>query len=278
MRAVLLTGHGGLEKLEYREDVPDPVPAEGEALVRVAACGLNNTDINTRTAWYSKGVEQGITESGVVGGYDEANDQDGSWGNSTISFPVIQGADVCGTVESVNGGSQAFVGKRVMIDPWFLDPEKPGDLSKARYFGSEVNGGYAEFTVAPIGNRHFRGSQLFGLHCDIDGCHSPADDDNFVSDRQCRHQLGLAQIMNIIHRIDHPVDIFTVYFKRVDAGKADTDKNGVIFIAQFIECKIFAELDFRFDFNPADFENVFHLFPGNVVQNFIWREGMSFHN
>jgi NADPH:quinone reductase-like Zn-dependent oxidoreductase len=48
MRAVLLTGHGGLEKLEYREDVPTPEPAEGEVLIAVGAAGINNTDIWTR--------------------------------------------------------------------------------------------------------------------------------------------------------------------------------------------------------------------------------------
>ncbi|RVC89599.1 alcohol dehydrogenase, partial [Mesorhizobium sp. M2A.F.Ca.ET.017.03.2.1] len=52
MRAVVLTGHGGLDKLHYREDWPIPVPASGQVLIRVGACGLNNTDINTRTAWY----------------------------------------------------------------------------------------------------------------------------------------------------------------------------------------------------------------------------------
>ena len=47
MRAVLLTGHGGLEKLEYREDVPTLEPAEGEILIAVGAAGINNTDIWT---------------------------------------------------------------------------------------------------------------------------------------------------------------------------------------------------------------------------------------
>ena len=50
MRAVVLTGHGGLDKLVYREDVPTPRPGPGEVVVAVGACGLNNTDINTRTA------------------------------------------------------------------------------------------------------------------------------------------------------------------------------------------------------------------------------------
>jgi len=68
MRAVVLTGHGGPEKLEYHDDWPRPVAGPGEALVRVGACGLNNTDVNTRTAWYSKGVTGGTTgASGGVG-------------------------------------------------------------------------------------------------------------------------------------------------------------------------------------------------------------------
>ena len=53
MGAVVLTGHGGLDKLEYHRDWPTPRPVSGEVLVRVGACELNNTDINTRTAWYS---------------------------------------------------------------------------------------------------------------------------------------------------------------------------------------------------------------------------------
>ena len=52
MRAVLLTGHGGPEMLEYREDWPVPVPAADEVLVRVTACGVNNTDIWVREGAY----------------------------------------------------------------------------------------------------------------------------------------------------------------------------------------------------------------------------------
>jgi alcohol dehydrogenase len=52
MKAVLLTGHGGLEKLEYREDVPTPKPAEVEVLIAVDAAGINNTDVWTREGAY----------------------------------------------------------------------------------------------------------------------------------------------------------------------------------------------------------------------------------
>lgn len=51
MRAMVLTGHGGPEKLEYREDWPVPKVDPDDVLIRVAACGMNNTDINTRAGW-----------------------------------------------------------------------------------------------------------------------------------------------------------------------------------------------------------------------------------
>ena len=63
MRAVVLTGHGGLDKLSYVEDWPTPEAGPGEVVVKVGACGLNNTDINTRPAWYSKAVSAGITDT-----------------------------------------------------------------------------------------------------------------------------------------------------------------------------------------------------------------------
>ncbi|MYG60474.1 MAG: alcohol dehydrogenase, partial [Acidimicrobiales bacterium] len=52
MRAALLMGHGGPEMIEVRDDVPVPVPGPDDVLIKVAACGINNTDINTRVAWY----------------------------------------------------------------------------------------------------------------------------------------------------------------------------------------------------------------------------------
>jgi len=79
MRAVVLTGHGGLDKLEYHQDWPTPEPGYGDVLVKVAACGLNNTDINTRTAWYSKSVTEGITAVGGKDGFDTVDTASGSW-------------------------------------------------------------------------------------------------------------------------------------------------------------------------------------------------------
>lgn len=63
MHGMVLTGHGGPERLEWREDLPVPKPAKGEVLIRVGGASVNNTDINTRIGWYSKSV-RGDTGSG----------------------------------------------------------------------------------------------------------------------------------------------------------------------------------------------------------------------
>ena len=68
MSAVRLLGHGGVEQLEYREDVPVPVPGRGEVLVRVHAAGVNNTDVNTRIGWYSKSVTGATATTVTVAG------------------------------------------------------------------------------------------------------------------------------------------------------------------------------------------------------------------
>lgn len=54
MKAVLLTGHGGPERLEYREDVPEPKPQADEVLIKVGGVGVNNTDIWTREGAYGR--------------------------------------------------------------------------------------------------------------------------------------------------------------------------------------------------------------------------------
>ena len=60
MRGILLTGHGEFNKLEMRDNIPVPRPGPSDVLIRVAAAGVNNTDINTRTGWYSK--QKGASE------------------------------------------------------------------------------------------------------------------------------------------------------------------------------------------------------------------------
>ncbi len=94
MRAVVTMGHGDLDQLVLHPDWPRPDPAPGEVLIRVGACGLNNTDVNTRSGWYSKTV----TDATTGGAFDEVGEDDPTWGGAPITFPRIQGADVCGTI------------------------------------------------------------------------------------------------------------------------------------------------------------------------------------
>mgnify|MGYP001822351753 FL=1 len=148
MRAVVLAGHGGLDKLEYHEDWPTPIPADNEVLVRVGACGLNNTDINTRTAWYSKTVTEGITDDAGKSGFACADAGTGSWSNTTITFPRIQGADVAGEIVDVGADvEKSRIGERVILDPWILASGDWLDTSRSLYFGSECDGGFAEYTT-----------------------------------------------------------------------------------------------------------------------------------
>ena len=143
MHAVVLTGHGGFDKLKFHRDWPVPVPESGEVLIRVAACGLNNTDVNTRSAWYSKGNSDATTGDALVG----AEGEDGTWGGASVSFPRIQGADAVGTVIRVGDGvTHSLIGRRVIIDGWLRDWNDPLNREKAGYFGSECDGGYAQYT------------------------------------------------------------------------------------------------------------------------------------
>jgi len=151
MSAMLLTGHGGFDQLEYTH-VATPQACDDEVVIKVGACGLNNTDINTRTAWYSKTVDESIDRGGESG-FKTAQDHDASWGGNTIEFPIIQGADVAGHIVAVGKSvDSSRVGEHVMIDPWVLNPNDWQNSESARYFGSEINGGFAEYTKVRASN------------------------------------------------------------------------------------------------------------------------------
>ncbi|MCY4542403.1 MAG: alcohol dehydrogenase family protein [Rhodobacteraceae bacterium] len=142
MRAFVLTGHGGMDKLVYHHDWPVPVPKHGEILLKVKACGLNNTDVNTRTAWYSSSV----TEATSGADLQQADDKDAAWGGAAIEFPRIQGADIVGVVAEVGDDADAaMIGKRALVDPWLRDWSDPYNRERCKYLGSECDGGFAEF-------------------------------------------------------------------------------------------------------------------------------------
>lgn len=145
MTAVLLTGHGGFDKLEIRRDVPVPRPGDGEVLIRIAAAGVNNTDINTRIGWYSKAVS-GDTSAGGAAGFAAVDNADGGW-SGAIAFPRIQGADGCGRIVAVGEGvDPGRIGERVLVAS--LQP-KPGGESPVDVitWGSECDGAFAEYAT-----------------------------------------------------------------------------------------------------------------------------------
>jgi len=136
MRAFVLTGHGDQDMLEYREDYPLPIPGPDDVLIEVSACGINNTDINTRVGWYASG----------------------GWGGD-VEFPLIQGADPVGRVVSVGAGVDPHrVGQRVLVDAWIRAAS--GRIDEASYLGSEHNGGFAEYVSVPAVNAYPMDSDL----------------------------------------------------------------------------------------------------------------------
>ena len=137
MRAMSLTAHGGPEVLVYLTDMPIPEPGRSEVLIKVGAAGINNTDINTRIGWYSKG---------------DGDAEDASWGGQALSFPRIQGADICGEVIEVGeGADSALIGRRVLVEPCLR--EVNGEtLASPWYIGSECDGGFADYVT--VATRH----------------------------------------------------------------------------------------------------------------------------
>lgn len=140
MKAVVLTGHGGMDKLQYR-DCPVPRPGADQVLVEVHACGMNNTDVWVREGAY---------------GTDDDPDAIASWrrGKPTLEFPRIQGADTVGRIVAVGENiDRDRNGERIMVDFSIYNTE--GDsLADIDYIGHGADGGYAEYCVVPAANAH----------------------------------------------------------------------------------------------------------------------------
>ena len=143
MSAVLTTGHGGFEVLEFRNDIKVPEPKPDQVLIKVLAAGINNTDINTRTAWYSKSVT-GETNSEDSKGLDD----DGGWAGEALSFPIIQGADCCGEIVAVGDDTNVErIGERVLVRTMqqYAVDYRPFECWT---MGSECDGAFAQYMVA----------------------------------------------------------------------------------------------------------------------------------
>lgn len=147
MRAMLLTGHGGMDKYVWREDYPTPTVSGMQVLIKVGACGLNNTDVNTRSGWYASRVEGATTGEGYDSASGDSVDGEApSWGGKALCFPRIQGADAVGRVVAIGDlVDSAFMGKRVMVSGWIWDWDGSNNFGNVGYFGSEIDGGFAEY-------------------------------------------------------------------------------------------------------------------------------------
>ncbi|TDR88891.1 quinone oxidoreductase family protein [Enterovirga rhinocerotis] len=113
MKAVVLREHGGLDRLQYEDNFPDPVAGEGDVVLRVRASSLNYHDVFTRRGM--PGIK--------------------------IPMPVIIGLDVAGEIAEIGPGVTGWkVGDRVLVDPV--------NRVEGGLMGETVNGGLAELCKA----------------------------------------------------------------------------------------------------------------------------------
>ncbi|MDX1715247.1 MAG: zinc-binding dehydrogenase [Halomonas venusta] len=142
MSAMLLTGHGDVDKLQYRQDVTTPKPGVGQVLVQVTATAKNNTDRKAREGLYpTKGKEE--VTSFAMGG------------SPTLTFPRIQGADIAGRVVAVGEGVDAArIGERGLLDFNIYADERRDINLTPDYYGHGADGGYADFVAVPADQFH----------------------------------------------------------------------------------------------------------------------------
>ncbi|MDX3927206.1 MAG: alcohol dehydrogenase family protein [Shinella sp.] len=147
MAAVQLVGHGGLDKLVYSRNVAVPSPAEGEVLIRVTACGMNNTDV-----WVREGAYGTEDDPAAVSTWRRQG--------NTLTFPRIQGTDTVGHVVAVGPGVDAArIGERVMVD-FSIYNREDDSLADIDYMGHGRDGGYAEYMALPAENAHVVATDL----------------------------------------------------------------------------------------------------------------------
>lgn len=140
MKAMVLTGHGDIDKLEYQE-VPTPSPAPGEVLVQITATAKNNTDRKAREGLYP--TKKGETTSFQMGG------------KPTLIFPRIQGADIAGRVVAVGDGiDNKRVGERGLLDFNIYGDDRRDINLTPDYFGHGADGGFAEYVAVPSDQFH----------------------------------------------------------------------------------------------------------------------------
>jgi len=156
MKAVVTTGNGGFDKLEYRE-VPIPTLAAGEVLLQVLAAGVNNTEINTRLGLYSSSVTNSTKATADIEEKQATAKADGGW-NEATPFPFIQGTDCCGRVTAVAvGEDEGLIGVRALVRPCM----RLTDFNSLEnvWMASDFDGAFAQFVKVPA-------REVFPVRCD----------------------------------------------------------------------------------------------------------------
>lgn len=151
MMAVVTTGNGGYDKLDY-SSIPTPQPGPGEVLLRVLAAGMNNTEINTRLGWYSSDVTTDTSAAATA--QPDAPVADGGWDGGT-PFPLIQGTDCCGEIVAADDAS--LIGQRALVRACMRPDgyESPNNT----WMGSNFDGAFAQYAKVPA-------SEVFPVDCD----------------------------------------------------------------------------------------------------------------
>ena len=156
MKAVVTTGNGGYDKLDYR-DVPIPCPDLNEVLIQVGAAGVNNTEVNTRLGWYSSSVIDSTDQTADQHTNDVEEKSDGGW-NEATPFPFIQGTDCCGVVVEAGSSTHAhLVGQRVLVRAC-MRPNGYDTMDNV-WMASDFDGAFAQYVKVPA-------SDVFAVTCD----------------------------------------------------------------------------------------------------------------
>src|SRR5689334_19189459 len=125
MRAMILDAPGAPLRAV---DVPSPRPGHGQVRLRVGGCGVCRTDLHV--------VDGELTDP---------------------TLPLVLGHEIAGTVIERGPGAERFaIGARVGV-PWlgwtcgdcvYCRSGRENLCDRARFTGYQINGGYAEETVA----------------------------------------------------------------------------------------------------------------------------------
>lgn len=132
MKACVINKYGGLEELKI-EEVPQPTPASGEALVEVVCASINHLDI-----WVRKGVRGGELKTPQILGSDAS-------GKDIVLYPGTS----CGRCEACQRGEETectsfgiFGMSRPGTFAQFISVPKANIFPKPRHMGPEEAGAF----------------------------------------------------------------------------------------------------------------------------------------